>query len=137
MWMRDYGPAVEWYRNCIHQKQRTVSTLSIEVGLEAQDSQNPGALAETMECLDTTIAILEQAKAIRNVTAEPEDARSKAELVSPSQQLMDDLGHSMALFDLGIDAARDGDRSPFRDALSPGASDWLSGVVEDSPRFFE
>ena len=135
--MRDYGPAVEWYRNCIHQKQRTVSTLSIEVGLEAQDSQDPGALAETMECLDTTIAILEQAKAIGNVTAEAEDAQSEAELVSPPQQLMDDLGHSMALFSLGRDNARDGDRSPFRDALSPSASDWLSGVVEDSRRFFE
>ncbi|HEY8768811.1 MAG TPA: hypothetical protein VIP09_16395 [Dehalococcoidia bacterium] len=135
--MRDYGTSVEWYRNCIHQQQRAVSTLSIEVGLEAQDNQDPGALAETMECLDTAIAILEQAKAIGNVTAEGGDAQSEAELVAPPQQLMDDLGHSMALLDLGPDTARDGDGSPFRDARSPSASDWLSGVVEDSLPFFE
>ena len=139
--MRDNGPAVNWYRNCIHQKQRQASTLSIEVGLEAQDNQDAGALAETMECLDTAIAILEQAKAIGNVEAEARDTESDDELVSSPQQLMDDMSHSMSPFDSvppyrDPNNARDGDMSPFRDALSSDVGDWPSGVLEDSLRFF-
>jgi hypothetical protein len=140
--MRDDGSAVKWYRNCIHQKQRKARTLTIEVGLDAQDNQDPGALAETMECLDTAIAILEQAKVIGNVPAETRVAQSGAELALPPQQLMDDLGHSMAPFE-PVESQRihgtalSTNASPSRDAPSPSASDWPSGAREASLRFFE
>jgi hypothetical protein len=139
--MRDNGPAVNWYRNRIHQKQRKTNRLSIEVGLEAQDNEDAGALAETLECLDTAIAILEQAKVVGNVAAEARDTHGEDELVSPPQ-LMDDIGHSMAPLDLvqpyrDLNTVREGDPSPFRDPLSPSACDWPSGVLEDSLRFFE
>ena len=140
--MRDDGPAVKWYRHCIHQKQRKARTLTIEVGLDAQNNQDPGALAETMECLDTAIAILEQAKVIGNVHAETRVALSGAALGSQPQQLMDDLGHSMVPFEpvespLIQDTALSTDASPSSYTRSPSVSDWPSGAREASLRFFE
>lgn len=50
------------YRNEIHQKQREANTLSIEVGLEAENETDVVALAETALALDTAIEILDEAK---------------------------------------------------------------------------
>ncbi len=60
--MRAQRDNVRWYRRRIHQKQREATTLSIEVGLKAQEKDDPGTLAEAEECLDTAIQILEEAR---------------------------------------------------------------------------
>ncbi len=67
--MDGVSSAVEWYRRCIHQKQREATTLSIQVGLKAQENEDPGSLIETLECLNTAVNILEEAKSIGIVTS--------------------------------------------------------------------
>ena len=69
--MGNVAPAVEWYRRRIHQKQRRATELSIEVGLNAQEEEDTEALVETIECLETAIGILEQAKATGIVALAP------------------------------------------------------------------
>jgi hypothetical protein len=97
--MGNVTPAVEWYRRRIHQKQRRATALSIEVGLNAEEEEDPGALVGTIECLETAIGILEEAKAVGTSTSEAVDAQRTADLASPPEGLMDDLGHSMAPID--------------------------------------
>jgi len=82
--MRSDRPAVEWYRDCIRQKQRRATRLSIDIDLNAHDKDDTGALAETIQRLDSAIQILEQADAI--VMAASDQSQ---------EHLMDDLGHSM------------------------------------------
>lgn len=82
--MSDDKPAVEWYRDCIRQKQQRATRLTIDIELNAQGRDDTGALAETIQRLDTAISILEQADAI---VMAADDSRG--------EQLMDDLGHSM------------------------------------------
>ncbi len=106
--------AVEWYRSCIHERQRKANSLSIEVELNAREKEDPGALAEAINCLDTAISVLEQAK----------DGLSESELqpavrlrrphrrvipigdfrepISEPGPLMEDLGHSMTSLDVPI-----------------------------------
>ncbi len=91
--------AVEWYRSCIHERQRKANTLSIEVELNAREKDDPGALAEAMNCLDSAIRVLEQANEIVS-EAQPEPtlrrARNRAIPEAPTlEPLMADLGHSM------------------------------------------
>ena len=50
------------YRNEIHRKQREANTLSIEVGLEAEQQSDVVALAETALSLDTAIEILDEGR---------------------------------------------------------------------------
>jgi len=133
--MRDDGPAVNWYRSCIHEKQRRASVLTIEVGLDAQDKVDPGALAETMKCLDTAIEVLEQAQAITQAAGRPEDMAP-----SPAQRLMEDLGHSMAPLEvaesLNSIASQGGDARQLRDDITPHLQDWRSLSSDDALRFF-
>ncbi len=51
-----------WYRFQIHEKHREANRLAIEVGLDAQDQDDLGALAETVERLDTAVEILSRAR---------------------------------------------------------------------------
>jgi len=76
--------AVEWYRDCIRQKQRRATRLTIDIELNAHDKEDAGALVQTIERLDSAIEILEQADAIVMAASDAAD-----------KQLMDDLGHSM------------------------------------------
>jgi hypothetical protein len=118
--MRDERPALEWYRRCIHERQRKASTLSIEVGIHSDDREDPASLAETMSYLDEVIAILEQADRA---------TRSPAGTVDEPDALMDDLGHSMKPMPL----------APMRpdNAFASAGTGWRSISVEDSLRFFE
>ena len=75
--------AVEWYRDCIRQKQQRATRLSIDIDLNAHDKEDAGALAQTIERLDSAIRILEQADAIVMAASEI------------GEEMMDDLGHSM------------------------------------------
>lgn len=97
--MRGDRRVVDWYRSCIHEQQRRASTLTIEVGLGAQDGDDPATLAETMGCLDAAIEILEQAKAIAK-TDPPTPAAPEADDFTAQDALMDDLGHSMSATNL-------------------------------------
>ena len=100
--MRSDGRVIDWYRSCIHEQQRKASTLTIEVGLGAQDRDDPAALAETMGCLDAAIEILEQAKAI---TPRPDVTPAEAFASTAEDSLMDDLGHSMGPLNLQVDCS--------------------------------
>jgi hypothetical protein len=127
--MRDETAAVDWYRSCIHQKQRKASRLTIEVGLQAHDQADASALVETMECLDIAIEILEQAKAIQT--------GSTGELQFtpvPEDDSMDDLGHSMAPIHFPEPFVRL-PREPSGRVQRPSA--WLAVASRDSLRFFE
>jgi hypothetical protein len=115
--MRDERAAVRWYRSRIHQKQREASALTIEVGLSAQDREDPGALSETMHCLETAVEILRRAREIR----EEQPGSGSA---APAEELMEDLGHSMA--PLEMEAAGRMLHSPYE----------RTGL-EDSLRFFD
>lgn len=120
--MPDERPALEWYRRCIHERQRRASSLSIEVGLHSDDKEDPDALAETMAYLDEAIAILEQAEGIGHRTIPRDDAGREP------GTLMDDLGHSMAPF---LPA-------PLRpNAFASAGTGWRGLSVEESLRFFE
>jgi len=105
--MRGDRRVVDWYRSCIHEQQRKASTLTIEVGLGAQDGDDPRALAETMECLDTAIEILEQAKAIAKAASDTGAPVPEPDASAQADSLMDDLGHSMSSISLqaGFSAA--------------------------------
>ena len=83
--MRSDRPAVEWYRDCIRQKQRRATSLTIDIDLNAHDKEDTGALAETIQRLDSAIEILEEADAIVMAASD-----------SAAERMMDDLGHSMA-----------------------------------------
>ncbi|MEX0682383.1 MAG: hypothetical protein WD472_02890 [Dehalococcoidia bacterium] len=132
--MHDDGPAVKWYRDCIHEKQRRASVLTIEVGLDAQDKVDPGALAETMKCLDTAIEVLEQAQAIAQAASGTDDMAP-----SQPQQLMEDLGHSMAPLEvaepLNSIPAPGSDATRVRD-LTPHLQDLRSPAADHALRFF-
>jgi hypothetical protein len=119
--MRDERPALEWYRRCIHERQRRASSLSIEVGLHSDDREDPDSLAETMAYLDEAIAILEQADAVGRIPRENAGGEPGA--------LMDDLGHSMTPFYL----------APLRpsNAFAAVGTGWRRASVEESLRFFE
>lgn len=119
--MRDERPALEWYRKCIHERQRRATSLSIEVGLHSDDNVDADSLAETMAYLDEAIAILEQADGVGRTVGENAGGEVGA--------LMDDLGHSMAPFYLAP-------LRPSDDFASIGAG-WRSDPVEESLRFFE
>lgn len=82
--MRSDNSRIDWYHHCIQEKRRRATTLTIEIGLNAQDEEDAGALAQTIERLDSAIEILEQADAIALAASSAADDR-----------LMDDLGHSM------------------------------------------
>ena len=126
--MRDERPALEWYRRCIHERQRRASSLSIEVGLHSDDREDAGSLAETIAFLDEAIAILEQANAVGRRPSLRENA-ARERHSSQSQRLMDDLGHSMAPFYL----------APMRpsNAFASVGTGWRGVSVEESLRFFE
>lgn len=126
--MRDERPAIEWYRSCIHERQRRASTLSIEVGLHSDDREDPDSLAETMAYLDEAIALLEQADAVGRTAFGRENAARERQ-ASKSERLMDDLGHSMAPF-LAPMRSRDA-------AFASVGAGWRSVSVEESLRFFE
>ena len=83
--MRSDNSRVDWYHHCIQEKRRRATTLTIEIGLNAQDEDDASALAQTIERLDSAIEILEQADAIAVAASNAAD-----------EPLMDDLGHSMA-----------------------------------------
>lgn len=93
--------AVEWYRSCIHDRQRKANTLSIEVELNAREKDDPGALAEAMNCLDSAIRVLEQANeelTLPEVQPEPTLRLTRKRTIPQSplaDPLMEDLGHSM------------------------------------------
>ena len=126
--MPDERPALEWYRSCIHERQRRATTLSIEVGLHSADREDPDSLAETMAYLDDAIAVLEQAEAVgRTAFGREHAARERSS--SQSQRLMDDLGHSMAIFSLAP--------LQFEHSFTAAGEGWRGVSVEESLRFFE
>lgn len=92
--MRGDSTAVDWYRDRIQEKRRRATTLTIDIGLQAQDRDDTGTLSLAMAGLDSAIRILEQADAI-------------VRAVSNEDELMDDLGHSMEPFDFVGTQARD------------------------------
>jgi hypothetical protein len=98
--------AVEWYRDCIHQKQRLASALSIEVAFRAQDKEDPRALIETLDFLNAAIEILEQAEATGIVRSQAIDLEREPCSESSSRGLMDDLGHSMEPIDFAQPSCR-------------------------------
>jgi hypothetical protein len=82
--------AVEWYRECIRQKQRRATSLTIDVDLQSMDNGDAASLLRTIERLDSAILVLEEANAIvRNV----------------GEEMMDDLSHSMAPMDFALASA--------------------------------
>jgi hypothetical protein len=121
--MRDERPALEWYRRCIHERQRRASTLSIEVGLHSDDREDPDSLAETIAYLDEAIAILEQAEAAGH------EPLHRKHIADRPEAMMDDLGHSMTPFFL----------APMRlsNAFASAGTGWRGLSVEESLRFFE
>ena len=133
--------AVEWYRGCIHQKQRLATALSIEVALKAQDDEDRYSLIETLECLNAAIEILEQAKATGVVGSKATDHERKPRLASGATGLMDDLSHSMAPIDFTQSSCRpavrerdDSSRLPYYliPSIPGGPATW-----RDSVRFFQ
>jgi hypothetical protein len=135
--MRENGAAVKWYRRRIHQKQREANALTIEVGLEAQDREDPGALSETIRCLETAIEILQRARTIGDTELDPEGAEQ-------TQELMEDLGHSMAPLDLGREPFRRVPRAPYKNHEAAlellGAADpddWRGGSLNEPIQLFE
>jgi len=52
----------EWCRSRIHAKYREAYRLSLEIGLEAQDREDPEALAQTVKTLDSAVKLLERAR---------------------------------------------------------------------------
>ena len=88
--MRGDNSAVDWYHHRIQEKRRRATTLTIEIGLNAQDEDDAGALEQMIQRLDSAIEILEQADAIVMAASSAADER-----------LMGDLGHSMAPIDFG------------------------------------
>jgi len=132
---------VELYRDCIREKQLTATRLSIEVAMKAQENEDPDELVETMDCLDTAIDMLEDAKAAGDPTRGAIAAGQRAaNLASQPQRLMDDLGHSMASMDLAQPHSRGARTREVPEApyhLEPSVLDWPSSVSsEDSLRFF-
>jgi hypothetical protein len=81
--------ALDWYRDRIREKRCRATTLTIEIGLNAQDKDDEGTLVQTMERLDSAIRILEEADAIVMAASELD-----------AGDLMDDLGHSMSPLNL-------------------------------------
>ena len=103
---------VDWYKCRIHERQRKANTLTIEIGLSARDRESASDLAETMQCLDTAIAILERAKEIGQVHVEFTDEAGADDL---RDELMEDMGHSMTSTGLpGRRAAPDTSRDGYR-----------------------
>jgi hypothetical protein len=80
--------AVDRYHHCIQEKRRRATSLTIEIGLNAQDEDDAIVLERTIERLDSAIEILEQAGAIVMAASNAADER-----------MMGDLGHSMAPID--------------------------------------
>jgi len=132
---------VELYRDCIREKQLIATRLSIEIGMKAQENDDADELVETMDCLDTAIDMLEDAKAAGDPTRVVIAGQRAANLASQPQRLMDDLGHSMASMDMAqphsrvARAPREVPQAP--DHLEPSVLDWPGSVSpEDSLRFF-
>lgn len=102
--MSEDTAAVTRYRDRIHRQQRTANELAIQVGLEAQDQDDTGALAETAKCQDQAIQVLEHARA-----ALTDSTDSHADIA-------DDLGHSMEPLDVEpLTSLGRGDPSSFFD----------------------
>lgn len=137
---------VEWYRSCIHEKQRKANALSIEVELNAREKEDAVALAEAMECLDSAIVILEQAK-VGLTEDEPieKPVRVSRRVIpeasqSGSEPLMDDLGHSMTTIDLAplsAQARRPAGMPARRHNGRERSLDWRRLPTENSLSFFQ
>lgn len=52
----------DWCRNRIHDKYREAYRLSLEIGLEAQEREDAGTLAQTVQSLDSAVELLERAR---------------------------------------------------------------------------
>jgi hypothetical protein len=126
--MRNNDPRLTWYRERINQRQRRANVLAIEVGLQAQDRDDPVALSETVKCLESAIAILERAK-----------ERSDAPHQEDAWELMEDLGHSLEQLDFSQPERRWDARELANRRQMPDDDEWAlrASLGDESLRFFE
>lgn len=59
---RDDEALKDWCRNRIHDSYREAYRLSLEVGLQAQEKEDLGTLAQAIESLDSAVELLQRTR---------------------------------------------------------------------------